>query len=216
MAKHSQIVLAMVVVLSLILTACGPVPAAAPAAPAQPEAATEAPAQEAATAAPAQEAAPQGEAIGVGGDATGVVYEKKASLFGGKPIKLTLWDWHTPRIQYWEQKTKEYTQMYPNVTFEITQIPSNDFWTKPTAALPAGQGPDIFHFHNAQATPFIKNNLIEPFPPEMFDPSYMTQNWLGFQEGHFQDSEGKIRYLSVRLHGGRSLCQQSDVGMQPG
>ena len=144
MAKHSQIVLAMVVVLSLILTACGPVPAAAPAAPAQPEAATEAPAQEAATAAPAQEAAPQGEAIGVGGDATGVVYEKKASLFGGKPIKLTLWDWHTPRIQYWEQKTKEYTQMYPNVTFEITQIPSNDFWTKLTAALPARPGPRYF------------------------------------------------------------------------
>ena len=114
MAKHSQIVLAMVVVLSLILTACGPVPAAAPAAaPAQQETAAEAPTQEAATAAPAQEAAPQGEAIGVGGDATGVPYEKKASLFGGQPIKLTLWDWHTPRVQYWEQKTKEYTQMYP-------------------------------------------------------------------------------------------------------
>ena len=50
-------------------------------------------------------------------------------------------------------------------------------------------------FTTLEATPFIKNNLIEPFPPEMFDPGYMTQNWMGFQEGHFQDSEGKIRYL---------------------
>lgn len=208
MSKHCQIVLAMVVVLSLLLSACGPVaapaPAAAPAAQEAPKAEAptaapakeEAPKAEAPTVAPAAEAAaPQGEAVGVGGDATGVKYEKKTSLFGGKPITLQLWDWHTPRVTYWEQKTKEYTKMYPNVTFEITQIAGDDYWTKLVASLPAGQGPDIYHFHNSNHTPYIQNNLIEPFPPEMFDPNFLKKNWLGMQEGHYMDAEGKIRYI---------------------
>jgi multiple sugar transport system substrate-binding protein len=172
----------------MLLASCAPPPAAAPAAPAEQAAPTQA---AVATAAPAV----QGEAIGVGGDATGVKYEKKDQLYGGNPITLQIWDWHTPRVTYWEEKTKEYTKMYPNVTFEITQIAGDDYWTKLVAALPAGQGPDIYHFHNSNHTPYIENNLIEPFPPEMFEPNFLKENWIGFQEGHYMDKEGRIRYL---------------------
>lgn len=186
MAKRNQLVLAAVVILSLLLTACTtpPPPTAAPAEQA-------APAGQEAPAVPAV----QGEPVGVGGDATGVKYEMKASLYGGNPITLQLWDWHTPRVELWEQKVKEYTKMYPNVTFEITQIAGDDYWTKLVAALPAGQGPDIYHFHNSNHTAYIENNMIEPFPAEMFDPNFLKENWIGFEEGHYMDNEGKIRYI---------------------
>jgi multiple sugar transport system substrate-binding protein len=135
------------------------------------------------------------EPVGVGGDATGVVYEMKESIYGGEPITLTIWDWHTPRIVLWERLTAEYSKMYPNVSFSIEQTTGDEYWTKATAAIPAGQGPDIMHFHNAQHTPFTANNLIEPFPEAMFDPAYLNANWLGFSSNHFHDNEGLIRYI---------------------
>lgn len=180
MSKRIQAILAIVTLVSLLLAACAP---AAPAAPA------------AAPAAKEEAPAVKGEAVDVGGTATGVAYEMKDSLYGGKPIKLTLWDWHAPRINYWNEIAPKYTKMYPNVTFEIVQVPGDDYWKKLMAAIPAGQGPDIFHFHNAQTTPFIENNLIDPFPEDMFVPSYYRENYVGMQEGHFMDKDGRIRYL---------------------
>jgi multiple sugar transport system substrate-binding protein len=135
------------------------------------------------------------EPMGVGGDATGVVYEMKESIYGGEPITLSIWDWHLPRIVLWEKWTQEYSQMYPNVSFEISQTTGDEYWTKATAAIPAGEGPDLMHFHNAQHTPFTANNLIEPFPEAMFDPAYLEENWLGFSSQHFHDTEGQIRYI---------------------
>ena len=166
MSKKSHAILAFVLLLSLMLTISGP--------------------------AGAQEMTAEDT---LGGDATGVVYEKKDSLFNGEPITLTIWDWHTPRVVLWEKLTPLYTELYPNVTFEITQIPGEDYWTKAIAAIPAGQGPDIYHFHNSNHTQFIENNLMEPFPEDLFDPAYYEENYLGFKEKHFHDAEGRIRYL---------------------
>ena len=166
MPKKSHAILAFVLLLSLALTAAGPVSA--------------------------QEVSAEDT---LGGDATGVVYEKKDALFNGAPITITIWDWHRPRVVLWEKMAPLYTELYPNVTFEITEIPWSDYWTKAAAAIPAGQGPDIMHFHNSFHTQFVGNNLLEPFPEDLFDPAFLEENWLGFKEKHFHDDEGRIRYL---------------------
>ncbi|MDW8099795.1 MAG: extracellular solute-binding protein [Anaerolineae bacterium] len=187
MFKRGQMILTFIVLFSLLLAACAPVVAPAPALTPAPK--EEAPAP--------KEAAPpvQGEPVDVGGTATGVPYEMKESVFNGNPITLVIWDWHTPRVNYWKEITPRYTKMYPNVTFEIVQVPGEDYWKKLMAAIPAGEGPDIFHFHNAQHTPFIKNNLIDPFPEDLFLPSFYKENYVGMKEGHFMDADGHIRYI---------------------
>ncbi len=132
----------------------------------------------------------------LGGDATGVVYERKDSLNNGEPFTLQIWDWFTSRTNLWKAWAPLYTELYPNVTVEITQVPGADYWTKIIAAIPAGEGPDIYAFHNSMADQFIANDLMEPFPPELFDPDFYLENYQGFQEGHFQDDEGRIRFLN--------------------
>ncbi len=132
----------------------------------------------------------------LGGDATGVVYERKESLNNGEPFTLQIWDWFTSRTLLWEEWAPLYTELYPNITIEITQVPGAEYWTKIIAAIPAGEGPDIFAFHNSMANQFIENDLMEPFPEEMFDPDYYMENYLGFQEGHFTDDEGRIRFIN--------------------
>jgi len=129
------------------------------------------------------------------GDATGVPYVVQDKINNGDPITISLWDWWTPRFKYWQEITKKYTELYPNVTFDVVQTPGDQYWTKLAAAIPAGQGPDIFAFHNSQFNQYINNNLVDPYPPELFDPQYLKDNWLGFDQGEFQDSEGRVRFL---------------------
>jgi multiple sugar transport system substrate-binding protein len=131
----------------------------------------------------------------LGGDATGVVYERKDSLNNGEPFTLEIWDWFTSRTLLWQQWAPLYEELYPNITVEITQVPGADYWTKIIAAIPAGEGPDIYAFHNSMAIQFIENDLMEPFPPELFDPDYYMQNYLGFREGYFSDDQGRIRFI---------------------
>lgn len=133
-----------------------------------------------------------GEVIG---DATGVPYVVKESINNGEPITISLWDWWTPRFNYWKEIAPKYTELYPNVTFDIVQSPGAEYWTKLAAAIPAGQGPDILAFHNEQRAQYIGNNLVDPYPPELFDVDYLKENWLGFEQNQFQDAEGNVRYL---------------------
>ncbi len=204
MYKKAQIILALVVILSTLLAACAPAatPAPPPAAtiavnpttPPQPEAPTatikvESPA---ATAPATEPALPSGPT-----SATGVDYEKKSSINDGKPVKIQLWDWFDVRAKYYQDKAAEYSKMYSNVTFEVTLLPWDEFWTKLTAALPAGQGPDVFQFHNSYHTAFVGNGFAAPYPADLFDQSYMSQHWIGMKEKHYHDAQGNIAYLPV-------------------
>lgn len=169
MSKKSHMVLALVLLLSMVLTAGGPVGA-----------------QEMGVELTAEET--------LGGDATGVVYERKDSIYNGEPITLEIWDWFTSRTILWQAWAPLYTELYPNVTVEITRIP--DMGTKLVTAIPAGEGPDIYAFHNSMRSVFVVNDLTEPFPEDLFDPAFYLENYYGFQEGHFQDDQGRIRYLN--------------------
>lgn len=138
----------------------------------------------------------QGVAVGdVIGDATGVPYVVKESINNGEPITISLWDWWTPRFEYWQQVAAEYTELYPNVTFDIQRFPGDEYWTKIIAGLPAGEIPDILAFHNEQHDRFVGNALVEPYPASMFDREFLNENWIGFAEGHFDNPEGEIAYL---------------------
>lgn len=137
----------------------------------------------------------QGTVGDVIGNATGVPYVVKESINNGEPITLTVWDWWTPRFRYYQDITQKYTELYPNVTFDVVQSPGDEYWTKLAAAIPAGEGPDIFAFHNEQRSQYIDNNLVDPYPPELFDPDYLNENWVGFDEGRYQDDQGRVRYL---------------------
>jgi ABC-type glycerol-3-phosphate transport system substrate-binding protein len=57
--------------------------------------------------------------------ATGVPYVKKDQINGGKPIKLTYWEWVNTRAEYEKRWAAEYNAMYPNVEIEIVMQPSS-------------------------------------------------------------------------------------------
>lgn len=120
MRKSVLYLLSLLLVSSMLLTACG---GAATQAPAQP-AATEAPAQPAATEAPAQPAATEA------------------------PAKVTVTWWHIstkdPGLSDWQKMADDYMAAHPNVTIEITVLENEAFKTKLTTVMQSGDPPDIF------------------------------------------------------------------------
>ena len=120
MRKSVLYLLSLLLVVSMLLTACG---GAATQAPAQP-AATEAPAQPAATKAPAQPAATEA------------------------PAKVTVTWWHIstkdPGLSDWQKMADDYMAAHPNVTIEITVLENEAFKTKLTTVMQSGDPPDIF------------------------------------------------------------------------
>jgi len=207
MYKKIQIVLAILMILSVTLTACGaPAPTQAPTTPpevVQPTAvpptaaptATAKPAEPTATLQAGQPTVAPTPTEVISSSATGVVYKKKDSIFGGKPIKLALWDWFDVRANYYTAQAAEYKKMYPNVDIEVTILPWDEFWTKLTASLPAGQGPDIYQFHNAYHDTVVANGYAAPYPKDLFDVAYMEKHWVGMKTKDYHDAQGNIAYL---------------------
>jgi raffinose/stachyose/melibiose transport system substrate-binding protein len=120
MRKSVLFLLSLLLVASMLLTACG---GAATQAPAEP-AATEAPAQPAATEAPAEPAATEA------------------------PAKVTVTWWHIstkdPGLSDWQKMADDYMAAHPNVTIEITVLENEAFKTKLTTVMQSGDPPDIF------------------------------------------------------------------------
>jgi multiple sugar transport system substrate-binding protein len=116
-------------------------------------------------------------------------------VYGGKPIKITVWDWDARRILYWKSIFAEYMALVPNVTIDMVMIPQADYWTKLMVALPAGQGPDVFAFHNAALTAFLAGKALAPYPESVFPASYMTANIAGFKEKHHLAIDGNLYYF---------------------
>jgi len=118
MSRKIYTFLGLLMIASMILTACGGGKTQAPAA-------TEAPAQPAATEAPAQPAATEAPAE-----------------------KITVTWWHISTAEehkaVWQKLADEYMAEHPNVNIEITVLENEAFKTKLTTVMQSGEPPDIF------------------------------------------------------------------------
>jgi multiple sugar transport system substrate-binding protein len=109
--------------------------------------------------------------------------------------KLTMWDWHQPRVKLMEQAIAEYQKINPDVEFELMVIPYDDYWKKLLAGAAARQVPDIAMFHNAQHSIFEK--LLEPYPEAIFPLAHMQEKYFAFDPGFVHD--GKFYYHPTGL-----------------
>jgi multiple sugar transport system substrate-binding protein len=170
--------------------------AAAPTTAAKPAAEATKPAAGATAAAkPAADAKP-----GTGGAA--LPYAARP-LVGGRPVEMEAWDWHQPRMEIWKIWFKEYSETQKNTSFTITQVPRAEYPKKLQAAIPAGQAPDLFYFHNNEHTILADTELIDPLPDERFPRNVLNNNFLGMKEGHTTDKVKRLpRYMITGVMSG--------------
>ena len=128
--------------------------------------------------------------------ATGVPYVKKDQINGGKPIKLTYWEWVNTRAEYEKRWAAEYHEMYPNVEIEIVMQPFEQYFQALATNIPSGQ-PELFHMHTSRASQFCDSNLMDPIPADVADPAYLKEHWVGFSEGALSCDDGSLHYVPM-------------------
>lgn len=115
--------------------------------------------------------------------ATGIPYHVKDSINNGEPITLEYWEWALDRFEYEQEWAQEYMDLYPNVTINVSNQSFNDYWTKLSVNVPAGQGPALWHMHTSKLTEFCDGQLMDPIPDHIASRGFLDRNWVAFAEG---------------------------------
>ena len=140
MKQRISVLVALLVVFSMVLTACG---GAAPAA---------APAETAAT---ATEAAASTEATA----------EAAAPAASGEAVTIEYWLWDSNQLPAYQACADAFMKANPNIKVNITQSGWNDYWNNIQTGMVAGTAPDIFTDHLAKYPEFAaKEQLVDIQP----------------------------------------------------
>jgi multiple sugar transport system substrate-binding protein len=86
---------------------------------------------------------------------------------GGRPVSLTFWT-QVDQEEIYRKLIDDYTALHPNVRIDLVSSSYQDHFPKLQAALNAGIGPDLFHFHNAFHRELV--GFMEPYPEAVFPP----------------------------------------------
>ena len=113
----------------------------------------------------------------------------------GKPIALEYWSWGDSSTDPIYDMIKQYTKIYPNVTFKTKNVAWDDYWTKLPLALKGKSGPALFNIHNS------KDELIRPYAADYnVDKAAMEADYSS-SVAH-EDSNGKVKYIDSVINTG--------------
>ncbi|WP_080839209.1 ABC transporter substrate-binding protein [Cohnella massiliensis] len=79
-----------------------------------------------------------------------------------KNVTLTYAIWDKIQQPAMEAIAKEFTAENPHIEIKVEVIPWGDYWTKMSAAAPAGTLPDVFWMHGGQFVKYATGNFLEP------------------------------------------------------
>ncbi|WP_230986539.1 ABC transporter substrate-binding protein [Cohnella fermenti] len=88
--------------------------------------------------------------------------DTKAADSSKKDVTLTYTIWDQLQQPAMEAIAKEFTAENPNIKVKVEVIPWGDYWTKMSAAAPAGTLPDVFWMHSGQFVKYASGNFLEP------------------------------------------------------
>lgn len=120
-------------------------------------------------------------------------YDLNAAVNANEPITIKFWypeDVKGIVAAY----TAKYTEAHPNVTFDVTVSPWDDYWTKLPIAIQGGTGPDMFWMHNAYTDTMVP--IAEPMPESIFPMADLKANFMQV-DLHLIDD--KLYYIDMGL-----------------
>lgn len=103
---------------------------------------------------------------------------RRRTAYRQDATELTMWVSFPELDLLLTELIPRYAEVNPNVTVTKTLYPQRALEEKMAAALPAGQGPDVFAVDRFEIFPYYLNEEASPFTGEMAD--YITQNWPEF------------------------------------
>jgi multiple sugar transport system substrate-binding protein len=113
---------------------------------------------------------------------------RRAALSGlgvlaGRPARAQV-----VQIEYWQYFFKErvaamdtliarFQAANPGITIRQTTFPYAQYRTKLSAAVPAGEGPDLLQLYHGWVRDFRRAKLIQPLPADVFNPAAVARDF---------------------------------------
>lgn len=99
-------------------------------------------------------------------------------------IVLKLWAWVPEVLNFYSFATTKYTELHPNVRFELAIFPQRAMDEKLAVALPAGEGPDIVDREPASALLYYNQGYLVPLSEDL--ANYIKS--VGFPPASIEES----------------------------
>ncbi|HEX6972650.1 MAG TPA: extracellular solute-binding protein [Limnochordia bacterium] len=133
-------------------------------------------------------------------------------------LTLTVWDWHEPRLTLIKEFAADYVKEHPDVEFEFSLQPWDEYWSKLPVAIAAGTPPDIVEFHNEKTDQFVKEGLLAPFPEVIFPRAEMSRKYFLYDAGFVLN--GRTYYqpagiMTPAIYYNRDILDRAGVASVP-
>ncbi|MFC3802661.1 ABC transporter substrate-binding protein [Cohnella sp. GCM10012308] len=96
------------------------------------------------------------------GGASSPAASKPSGGDGGKAVTISYTIWDKNQQPAMEAIAKAFTDQNPSIKVKVDVIPWGDYWTKMSAAAPAGTLPDVFWMHGGQFIKYATGQFLEP------------------------------------------------------
>ena len=132
-------------------------------------------------------------------------------------VEIEYWQYTFPqRVQAIDELIKRFEAANPGIRVKHTHVPYDDFRLKIAAAIPAGQGPDVVQLFYGWLQDYLKAQLLQPLPTELFDPAEIERDFYPLVrqmkvEGRYYAVPTAVR--SLALFWNRKLMQEA--GLDP-
>lgn len=94
------------------------------------------------------------------------------------PVEITYWQYYfKERVTAMDELIRRFQDANPGITVRQTTFPYAQYRTKVSAAVPAGEGPDIVQLYYGWLRDFRRAELIQPLPTDLFPPADIDRDF---------------------------------------
>ena len=95
------------------------------------------------------------------------------------PVEIDYWQYFfKERVDAMDALIKQFEAANPDIKVKQTTFPYADYQTKVTAAIPAGEGPDVVQLFYGWLAPYMKAGLLQKLPTDAFDPAEIDRDFF--------------------------------------
>ncbi len=134
-----------------------------------------------------------------------------------EPVQIEYWQYFLKeRVTAMDELIRRFQAANPSITVRQTTFPYAQYRTKVSAAVPAGEGPDVLQLYYGWLRDFRRAQLIQPLPADLFPPEAIDRDFYPMvrqmrEGGAYHALPTAVR--SMGLFTNRKLLR--DAGLDP-
>ena len=134
-------------------------------------------------------------------------------------VEIEYWQYFfDARVDAMEQLIEGFEAENPDITVKMTHFPYADYRTKVSAAIPAGEGPDVVQLFYGWLNDYRAANLIQPLPEKDFPAASVDKDFFPMVQAMKVDGQYYALPTAVRslaLFYNKRLFEEAGIKSPP-